>query len=210
MTGHKPLLGLWDTTLARDLLWMRLGKRRTPSLKGMPSWTWLACDTWTVMDSFFRSSAAVQDDLELVHGHVSWTGEPFVSAVGDIQLRVRVPVVELRLRTTEESRRFKPPYMEVEGQILDVKSHIPWLVAAQFDDESKVVEEFEAYTCLLACSTRNRGGGLPKGGTKGFLMVERVGEGDEGVGVYRRIGVGCYMAESSPFDDAVAEVMDLV
>jgi heterokaryon incompatibility protein (HET) len=210
MTGHKPLLGLWDATLARDLLWMRLGNRRTPPLNGMPSWTWLAYDAWTMMDSFFRSSAAVKDDLELVHGHVSWTGEPFVSAVRDTHLRVRGPVVELRLRTTEESRRFKPPYMEVEGQILDLESPIPWPVAAKFDEEGRVAGEFEVYTCLLACSQRKQGGGLPKGGIKGFLMIERVGDGDEGVGVYRRIGVGCYMAESFLFDVAVVEVMDLV
>lgn len=190
LTGFSPMLGAWKVT---GLLWVRLGSWKGLGGPNMPSWTWLSCNAPVGFDFWggFRmhGNFTLRDRVTLGDGKITWTGLAGVSTVKSASLVISGYTQELRLRVAEGAN-YNPPYLNIEGEELDLSKPIPWPCAGQFDDETIPRQEFETYTCLLmrSCSS-----GSAEKGNETFLILEQATSVAEGLSqdllTFRRVGI---------------------
>jgi hypothetical protein len=216
ITGDEPILGLWRRSFHQDLLWVRMGDRKSIepiSLSGFPSWTWLACpsaiafDLWNEGESDSDCLINVHDHTILVDWDIIWSSEPFTSTVLSTRLVLRGPTRQIVLRIAPTSREHNPVYLEVEGEEEDFSDYsVSWKYSGQFDFEAEKQKSFDGYTCLLLRSGcwENRHTIMET-----FLILEQV-SGDSRLPFYRRVGIGNFHGKSKTFDLTNQETLDFV
>ncbi|KAJ3542504.1 hypothetical protein NM208_g4059 [Fusarium decemcellulare] len=211
MTGHSPLLGSWKESFTEGLLWIRLGSKRPVGVLGMPSWTWLSCNSPVVFDLWGRGLSkdkyTKEDHVVLCTYDLTWTGLANVSNVQSSVLIIKGPIKDLCFRIAPDNWSH-PPYFELEGEELDSSSPRPWSCGGQFDDAGVTCDAFTTYTCLLIRSYSDL---QAKFCRETFLILELVRslpvDVTEQLPSYRRIGVGFSYSDSGRF--SLAEVKKL-
>ena len=208
-TKDVPVLGLWESTLHQDLLWMRIDKVSdeadpTPNhLSNIPSWTWLSCpydisfDFWNAREDEEKRSDT-HDHLNLVDWAVDWTAKPFVSDVKSTRLLVNGPVREIVLSIAPKGKDFNPPYLDADNEKPDFDfKRFPWRYAGQFDVKRPTSPT--RYLCLLVRSRVYKDEESIKYEAairETYLILEACSDSDS----YRRVGIGNFMGGSSDFD----------
>jgi hypothetical protein len=223
-TGYAPVVGMWDRSLAGDLLWIRLRKAETDddgesrwNVCEFPSWSWLRCRTvrfdW-FNSRFFRTKTPdiVKDHVTCVAWSVVWQETPLTSMLRSAYIVLAGPIQEIHLSAAREGACYDPPYFDANGEQLSPSDGrpVPWRCAAQFDiprDSKPCI-----YTCLLMRSrkTSDRSDVNNHHLKETFLILEPIQEGAVAPLVYRRIGLGCFFFDVSLFDAAVPSLIHLV
>lgn len=206
-TGDITMLGLWESSLHRDLQWMRRGKMReeepTPQLPNIPSWSWLSCpggisfDHWQTEESEARIDT--YDHVTLVDWDMTWTREPLTSGVESTRLVIEGPMKEITLSVAPTVMDFDPIYFNVGAEEPDFKkSGIPWRCSGQFDSRTDSVNRQTPiqYLCLLL---RSRGYKSESRVREVFMLLEPASSQQAGP-AYRRIGLAQIRGESRTFD----------
>jgi hypothetical protein len=217
-TGDTPILGLWERSLHRDLLWMRVGRLRltdreatTTHLPNIPSWSWLSCpksisfDYWSSWGDEDDPDIDIQDHAVLVEWDVTWSDLPLTSDVKSTRLVIDGPIREILLSVAPEAEDFNPPYFNVENEKPDFDKHpIPWRCAGQFDAESR--RPPARYLCLLLRSRIHEKSNRVH---ETFLILEP-SSGHPTATAYRRVGIGSFTGQSPTFDSTVRRNLNLV
>jgi len=215
LTGDTPILGLWERSFHKDLLWMRVGRLTerediTTRLPNIPSWSWLSCpekisfDFWSTWGDEDDPDVDIQDHAVLVEWDVTWSYLPLTSDIKSTRLVIDGPIREISLSVAPEAEDFNPPYFDVENEKPDFDEHpIPWRSAGQFDAESR--RPPSRYLCLLL---RSRIHEKSKRVHETFLILEP--SGHPTATAYRRVGIGFFSGRSRTFDSTVRRNLSLV
>lgn len=180
-----------------DLTWMRIGTIQRhlhgshsdlELLHEFPSWSPFSCHR-TVEFNFFNKydpkKAASQQTVETLACNVEWSGKPFMSRLCSSNLVLNGPTREISLSEATEIRDCNPPYLNVDGEILDVKDHPrPWRCAVQWDQVGH--RDPGRWLCLLLQRQSTSEYEL---GRETFLVLETVKRSVDGF-ICRRIGMG--------------------
>jgi hypothetical protein len=211
-TADISVLGLWKSSLHRDLLWMRLSRlpddHTTPTdLLKFPTWSWLSCPAQILFDFFSHhmEKAKVHDHITINEYELSWTGKPYVSDIKSSMLVITGPAKEAYLEMAPEGEGCNPPYFNVDHEIPNFAEHpLPWRCAAQFDREQR--RSPQRWLCLLV---RTRVDIDTAVRVETFLILEPVyAVADEQT--FRRIGLGSFKGYSDSFDLSMQRTINLV
>lgn len=213
-SNHKHLLGSWEETLLKDLLWIRCGEvEELPNmLPGVPSWSWLSRCKWVSFDIWARARSLKESDIqghaEVVEVNVSWTGIPLLSDIEHTHLVLRGPVRVLKLRISPLATDYNPPYLDVNDEQPDFSEDpIPWRCAGQFD--SGGCEDSVAYTCFLMQSSR-----LVRADSticiKETFLILQPSSVDGSTNTYRRVGLGHFRFGASHFEGACQKEITII
>ncbi|PVH76440.1 hypothetical protein DL98DRAFT_517907 [Cadophora sp. DSE1049] len=222
-SNDEPMLGLWKRSFTQDLLWMRRGTlgilEPDSRLRNMPSWSWLSCPTTINFDYWGASDAkSGKEQLQIVTDHASladwniqWVDEPLVSDLESSKVVIEGPVIELTFSTSPEGFGYRPPYLNINNEILDFeRKKIPWRCAAQFDQFDAQDRRFPArYLCLLLRS-RVYETETSFEVKEAFVILEPV---DGSRDIYKRVGQGTITGDSpdtQTFDLQMRRRLELV
>jgi hypothetical protein len=90
--ADKPLLGLWEKTIAKDLGWGHTGPQKSRS-PDAPTWSWLFSEATGI-----RGPSHINSDmLQLQAFDIIWQGEPYVSELIRSTLTVKTRIFETPL-----------------------------------------------------------------------------------------------------------------
>lgn len=209
--SDEPVLGLWKTTIARDMAWTRLWVRRPPKAQGdplLPSWTWLACPGAA---TFLHLNAPLPDDpwkglvqtdvkahVRLLSWDVQWLGTPYTSPLRSALIRVEAPAMLIDMRPTEEEMggtfRGYYGYYQVFGENLtNTAGGFRYRCFGYFDRQDLTASA--THLCLLLSTGRDGETGKVY---EVFVIVEPVGLPENGR--YRRIGAAPLTGTTPSFD----------
>ncbi|KAH8898779.1 HET-domain-containing protein [Thozetella sp. PMI_491] len=193
------ILGLWKSSFARDLGWLRLSTEPvTTPLPDLPSWSWMSCPfRVSHMGLLYEEEDdKIVDQLKVLNYDVQWAGAPNVSSVKSAWVRIEAAWREIPIRRFAKGDGSNPPYFQVFGENLSLTSTsgVPWRCSGQFDDVER--KESATYLCLLlySKSLREADGQFDES----FIIVEPI-ESSDAV-TFRRIGAGRIHGEVRTFD----------
>lgn len=209
-----PILGLWKSTLARDMAWLRMSDRRAqPVDPRLPSWTWLSCPGEASLTFFdpqnHRAGStwegmSTEGHVQLLSWDVQWFGISYTSPVKLAHIRVEGPVLEIGIGPSGEEVIRNPPYFQVFGENLKYvdKNKIPFRCAGRFDREEMSVAA--TYLCLLLLSNSRESKAFEV--HEIFLILKPVDPQEEGR--YKRVGLAKIWGPTPTFD--LTKTMSLV
>lgn len=230
MTKDIPILGMWQSSLHRDLLWMRV--RDLPALGGsatstlnIPSWSWLSCPTdisfhhWYPLDEEpppvknGDSSLSFKDELKVIDWSITWKPKTYPPEIDSAWLVIEGPVKKITLAVDSTSIAFNPPKINIGNEKPDfTKGPIPWRCAGQFDAENRMIPT--SYLCLLVRSKYSYVYDEDIKKTRvswqeTFMLLElSIENGD--AETYRRVGVADIRGENRTFDYTARRILRLV
>ncbi len=213
VTGDSPILGLWERSLPKDLLWVRTGAHSNygKSFENLdiPSWSWLSCpaavtfDLWKLTIRSNTVREVIRDHTTLVKWEVTWHGKPFTSRVKKSQLALQGPTRNISLEVSPEAKHCSPLFFNVKDESVDFgQNHVSRRCTGQFDKES--VRLPSRYKCLLLRSRMHLDS---KAINETFLILEPIHESQDSS--YIRIGIGCFHSKSPTFNWKVSTQINL-
>ena len=206
--GEESILGLWKSSIAGDLCWMRLSRDLEPAFRSLaeslPSWTWLASQgrlaydfwSWEALGNHGRKQ--VRHHTSLLEWNVQWDGVPYVSAVLSAYLRLEGCVRDIPIRPFAAGAASNPPYFQVFDEDIQLGSDgsLDWRCSGQFDTGSPT--EAATYPCLLLRSRAMHENTGAYRFHEEFLILAPAFASDDAK--YRRIGLAKIHGESPVFD----------
>ena len=210
--NDEPVLGLWSTTISRDMAWTRLWVERparTPGDPRLPSWSWLACPgaaTFSNLNEPLLSpgkgfvQTGTKPHVRLLSWGVQWLGTPYTSPLKSAYIQIEAPAMLIDMRPTEEETSgVLRGYYQVFGENLtNTAGEIRYRCFGLFDQEDLTAPA--TLLCLLLSTSRNSGGDKVY---EVFVIVEPMGNGR-----YRRIGAARLTGTTPSFD--LEKTMSLV
>ncbi|KAI0505487.1 HET-domain-containing protein [Xylaria bambusicola] len=204
MAGGLPVLGLWDFSITRDLLWVRTGTCHDmgQSVKNLniPSWSWLSCpaeitfDLWKLTIRSKSVREAIRDHTSLIDWEVSWRGTPFTSR----------PTRDVLLKVATDTGEANPPFFLVmEESAAEDGKPLPLRCAAQFD--SADINPPYRYKCLLLRSRTHLDSQFIH---ETFLILELVSHIQQPL--YKRVGIGNFRGKVPAFNWTELACIDLL
>ncbi|KAI1427217.1 heterokaryon incompatibility protein-domain-containing protein [Xylaria sp. FL1777] len=214
MAGGLPVLGLWDFSITRDLLWVRTGTcyDMGQSVKDLniPSWSWLSCpatitfDLWKLTNRSKPVNEAIQDHTNLIDWEVSWRGTAFTSSIQRTRLVLRGPTRDVLLEVATDAGEVNPPFfLVVEESVAEDRKPLPLRCAAQFDSAN--INPPYHYKCLLLRSRMHLD---TKFIHETFLILELVSHIQHPL--YKRVGIGNFRGKVPAFDWTASTCIDLL
>ena len=192
-TMDEPCLGLWRSSMHKDLAWVRMDNADDRSLDpfmghSIPSWSPFACRQtvqFNPWNSRGQEKIATTYTSKVLDCTVEWCGKPFLSNLRSTSLVLYGPTKKMHLAEATEIKRCNPPYFNINHEVVNrAELPLPWRCAVQWDQEG--CREPGTWLCLLL---RRR---IPIGfelGGETFLILEALeitGSKNE----WRRIGIG--------------------
>jgi hypothetical protein len=198
ITRDESVLGLWKSSLAQDLLWMRTGTisestKTTAKSLNMPTWSWLSCAVEVKFDffEFQNRRGKIQDHTAAEIKTISWTNEPYFSEIERASLTLTGPVKNIHLEKAVTNKNTNPPYWIVDKEKPDLSENpLNYKCAAQFDDENT---DSGQWLCMLL---RSRVSSDIKRTSECFLILEPAGDSN----IFKRRGIGAIRGEVLEFD----------
>ncbi|KAK4096472.1 HET-domain-containing protein [Parathielavia hyrcaniae] len=206
--SDEPVLGLWKTTIARDMAWTRLWVRRPAKAPGdplLPSWTWGACPgaaTFLHLNEPLTDGprkGLVQTDakthVRLLSWDVRWIGTPYTSPLRSACIQVEAPAMLIDMRPTEEEMGgpFRGYYQVFGENLTNTAGVFRYRCFGYFDRQDLTASA--THLCLLLSTGRDGETGKVY---EVFVIVEPVGLPEKGR--YRRIGAARLTGATPSFD----------
>ena len=189
ITRDIPVLGLWKSSLHKDIGWIRLTtcSERTPNghpCWNMPSWSPFACDQAVEFAHWLGdelNKRPTEFCTEILDCEVLWTGQPYVSSIKSAHLTVLARLRRMYLAEAIEVNDCNPPYFNVENEVVNFNTNpLPWRCAVQWDKEGQ--RSPQVWLCMLLSTRQPHGLEL---GYETFLVLEEIHHP-----TYRRVGIG--------------------
>jgi hypothetical protein len=210
VTKDVPILGLWEHSLCRDLLWERVtrlaeGAERTPDhLANIPSWTWLSCPYEVRFSDWSQLGVHEDYHVRTIEWAVVWTSEPLTSTVKSTRLVLDGPVQEIVLSVAPNQPESQiSPSLVTDEEKPDVgQRQFTSRCSGQFDDGPR--SSPAQYLCLLVRSLVCKNGDTETT-RETFLILEPC----LGTNSYRRVGLGNFniLGRNRTFDLAVTRTL---
>ncbi|KAH8669060.1 heterokaryon incompatibility protein-domain-containing protein [Xylariales sp. PMI_506] len=214
--ADESILGLWKSSFAHDLAWLRLSKpTQVPALSTFPSWSWLSCPGSVFYGFWDRAKPEGPegrrrrtDHVKLLDYEITWSSTLYTSQIKSAYVQVEGPVRDIRIRPFAEGSISNPPYFQVFDEDLKFssKTTIPWRCVGQFD--AGEADKITTYTCLLLFSDIDTIAAETDRVHETFLILEHVGPKTEKK--YKRLGLGKLWGNSPTFDLSKADSIVLV
>jgi hypothetical protein len=109
----NSLLGLWETSIAKDLMWQDPLERhhilqdKTGRIEMFPSWSWLSVPYNVYPASRNSSGYYFEDGIRLIEANIQWSGEPYTSNLLKAELTIETKVIEGVVGDKETDRDFR-------------------------------------------------------------------------------------------------------
>lgn len=186
------LLGLWQKSLARDLMWKRtdtVAERplQPSAAQALPSWSPLSCRQSVEFDAWFPTESRAQLEwcLETAKCDVVWNAKEWLSPLHSTSLTVRGPTRDLFLAEVTSIPDCNPPYFDVDEENIEESGDpLPWRCAVQWDSEG--YRSPRKWRCILL--QRKTVHGFELGGET-FLVLDAA-DNVSSLPCYRRVGIG--------------------
>ncbi len=199
--NDDPVLGLWTTTISRDLAWTRLWVERPNRTQGdprLPSWSWLACPgaaTFLMLNQPLGEGLVhpgAKSHVRLQSWDVQWLGTPYTSPLKSACIQIEAPAMLIDMRPTEEqaSGVLRGHYQVFGENLTNTAGEIRYRCFGLFDREDLTTPA--KLLCLLLSTERESKGDSIR---EVFVIVEPVENGR-----YRRIGAARLTGTTPSFD----------